>query len=65
MEDRGISSHLAPLQAGHLFIDASENFNHILDEGKEQGETKPTKHNWVKMTAKSIYCSPGDDGRAG
>ena len=45
MEDRGISSHLAPLQAGHLFIDASENFNHILDEGKEQGKTKPTNTN--------------------
>ena len=43
MEDRGISSHLAPLQAGHLFIDASENFNHILNEGKEQGKTNSTQ----------------------
>ena len=45
MEDRGISSHLAPLQAGDLFIDASENFNHILDEGNEHGKTKRNNTN--------------------
>ena len=40
MEDREISSHLAPLEVGDLFMVASEKFNHILDEEKEQGKTK-------------------------
>ena len=65
MEDREISSHLAPLEAGDLFMDASEKFNHILDEGKEQGKTKRTNTNGQKMTTNSIYFSPVGDGRAG
>ena len=65
MEDREISSHLASLEVGDLFMDASEKFNHILDEGKEQGKTKRTNTNGQKMTTNSICFSPVDDGLAG
>ena len=61
MEDKEISSHLASLEVGDLFMDASEKFNHILDEMKEQGKTKRTNTNGQNMTTNLLK----GDGLAG